>query len=206
MVALLSLAWAQEISFLFMLILDIRSEAALFSGARFVAVSAAYTLNAAMQPLHISLRALLMDICPPQQQATASLWIMRLSATGSVIITSIAFFSSPSFKLLSAICCTALFSLLALHTLEARYYYHKTEERQNEKLGRWTIGSFVERTRQLVSKATHLPNITHRACRTQLFSWFGWFPALFYMGRYARRFFPTRVLCSLHPVSLSGPI
>lgn len=186
MVALLSLAWAQDIGFLFVLALDIRSEAAMVTGAKFVAVFAAYTLNAAMQPLHISLRAIIMDTCPPQQQATASIWIMRLSATGSVLITSIAFFTSPSFKLLSAVCCTALFSLLALHTLEARCYYHASEERQSGKLGRWTIGSFVARTRQLVSKATQLPNTTHRVCRTQLFSWFGWFPALFYMGRYVR--------------------
>jgi solute carrier family 45 protein 1/2/4 len=196
MVALLSLAWAQEIACLFMLIFHIRSEAAMAPAAKFIAVFAAYTLNIAMQPLNISLRALLMDICPPRQQATASLWIMRLSATGSVLVTSIAFFSSPSFKLLSVVCCTALFLLLALHTLEARYYY-STEERQSWKLEKGTIRSYVSRVRQLGIKATHMPNITHRVCRTQLFSWFGWFPALFYMGRYVRISFPLR----LHSVS-----
>lgn len=203
MVALLSLAWAQEISFVFVLALDIRSEAAMVSCAKFVAVSAAYTLNTAMQPLHISLRALLMDICPPQQQATASLWIMRLSATGSVLITSIAFFSSPSFKLLSAICCIALSSLLVLHTLEARHYYSTTEGWQSGRLETWTIRSFVARTRRLTSKATHLPIITHRVCRTQLFAWFGWFPALYYMGRYVLCFFSAYALCGFHPASLS---
>lgn len=136
-----------RISLLFMLVLDIESEAAIVSLTKLITVSAAYTLNAATQPLHINLRALLMDICPPQQQATVSLWITRLSATGSVLITSIVFCLSTSFSLLSAVSCTALFSLLALHTLGARYYYRMIEERQAGKLGMWETGCFAARLR-----------------------------------------------------------
>ncbi|KAJ6214399.1 hypothetical protein PSV09DRAFT_1035933, partial [Bipolaris maydis] len=181
MMALLSFAWAQEISFLLMRIFDTKSDAATVSGAKFVAASAVYALNAAMQPLHISLRALLMDICQPQQQATASLWVMRFSATGSVLVTSIAFFSTPSFKPLSIFCCSALSSLLVLHTLEARRYY-ATQQRQSWKLGMWMFRSFASRIRQIAILSTQLPNITRRVCRIQLLSWFAWFPALFYMG------------------------
>ncbi|KAK1565914.1 uncharacterized protein LY79DRAFT_573123 [Colletotrichum navitas] len=183
-VALLCLAWAQEASALFLGALRLDSPIAVVTGGKLVAVVAIYLLNIAMQPLHISLRALLMDVCPPQQQATASLWITRLSSSGSVLGTGFAFFTEPSFKILSLICCAAMCLLLGIHTLRALEYYAKQREEmsgRSEVNKAWNLRSMVSKMRRIVKKSMRLPEVTRIVCRTQMWSWLAWFPVLFYM-------------------------
>ncbi|KAK2049014.1 hypothetical protein LZ31DRAFT_591066 [Colletotrichum somersetense] len=164
-VALICLAWAQEASSFFLGVLRLDSPAAVVTGGKFVAVVTIYLLNIAIQPMHISLRALLMDVCPPQQQATASLWITRLSSSGSVLGTGLAFFTKPSFKLLSVICCAALCSFLSMHTISAHDYYAKQEE---EILGKvevkdtGNLRSVASKMRCLVNMSVRLPEVTHQ--------------------------------------------
>lgn len=186
--ALLCLAWAPAIGTLALAALgrDSSSPPAIETAGKCVAVVAIYALNFSMQPLHLGLRALLMDVCPPHQQTMASLWITRLSSTGSVVGTATAYFSSPSFRFLSTMCCVALGGLLALHSLEARQHYARMDCRACEVKGS-TYRSVARRLLLLAMKSKNLPPVTRRVCRAQLWSWFAWFPVLFYMSRYVSR-------------------
>ncbi|KAK2052708.1 hypothetical protein LY76DRAFT_650365 [Colletotrichum caudatum] len=183
-IGLLCLSWARESSALVLGALRLDAPAAVVTGGKLVAVVAVYLLNIAMQPIHISLRALLIDICSPQQQATASLWITRLSSSGSVLGTAFAFFTEPSFKSLSAMCCAALFLLLGVHTIFAHKYYVEQREEMGQRghvYNAWDLRSIASKMRQLVKKSTRLPEATRIVCRTQMWAWLAWFPVLFYM-------------------------
>ncbi|TLD08633.1 uncharacterized protein PgNI_06760 [Pyricularia grisea] len=81
MTSLMGLAWAKEIGLTIAKVLGYGSAAGL--AAKITAVITLYVMNIAMQPVLFNLRALLMDLCPLEQQAEASLWITRYSTGGS---------------------------------------------------------------------------------------------------------------------------
>lgn len=176
------LAWADGIGATLGNLFPHSSDATIFSG-KVTAVVAAYVLNVSMQPLHINLRASLMEYCPPHQQAVASLWITRFSAFGSVFGTSIAYFASPSFKLLAASSCCVLGAALVLHGIETRRQMAVLTPLQRREAAPESLALVVSRFGRLFRLAFRLPHVTRRVCRTQMFAWFGWFSMLYYMNR-----------------------
>lgn len=176
------LAWADGIGAALGSLFSYNSNAAILFG-KVAAVVAAYVLNVSMQPLHINLRASLMEYCPLHQQAIASLWITCFSAFGSVFGTSIAYFASPSFKLLAASSCCVLGVALILHGVETRRQMAVLTLLKRQEVTRESIASVIRRFGCLFRLALRLPNVTRRVCRTQMFAWFGWFSMLYYMNR-----------------------
>lgn len=180
------LAWADKIGASLGQVVSPRSEEGTTTLLiKTTAVVAAYVLNVSMQPLQINLRASLMDKCPPHQQTVASLWITRYSAFGSVLVTSIAYFASPSFKPLAVSSCFVLGITLVIHGVETRRQKAAmlAVQGQGRSARPLSLALTASRFRRLFALLFTLPSVTRRVCRTQMFAWFGWFTMLYYMNR-----------------------
>ncbi|RFU72111.1 sucrose transporter [Trichoderma arundinaceum] len=73
-----------------------------------------YTLNFAIQPLQLGLRASVIDHFKPNQQVAANLWISRLQSLGSVFVALVGLGYSPAFWDLSIAVVCVLVPLLGI--------------------------------------------------------------------------------------------
>lgn len=151
--------------------------------AKFVAAAAMYAINFAMQPLNLGMRALAVDFFPPHQQPLVSLWSSRFQSLGAVFIALVGYVGNkPLFDVLARVSAATL-SLLLLPVLIAdpgqTWVRRKPAPAPRASPHRRGL-SLCDYPRGVWSKMCHLPPVTRKACRTQLFAWFFWFPILVY--------------------------
>ena len=136
-----------------------------------------YTLNFAIQPLQLGLRAAVVDQFVPAQQPTANLWVSRFSALGSVFVTLVGLGYSPTFWELSVLVTSILALLLVLVALTKTTKSASICSKKAKNVEQVSLCAHLSR---VLMKARHLPPITRRTCRMQLVSWFAWFFILNY--------------------------
>lgn len=148
--------------------------------SRMIAGVSIYSLNLALQPLQLGLRASVVDNFSPEQQPVANLWINRFSALGSAFVTFVALVYSPVFWNLTIVVASILAMLLGIvaftitgnHT-SPRTRHGDAEFPEPKTTLKWHVS-------QLLKKASKLPPVTRYTCRVQIVSWFAWFLVLHY--------------------------
>ncbi|GFF21993.1 general alpha-glucoside permease [Aspergillus udagawae] len=188
-VALLALAWVQEIvgGFLGIFGVDPASD-----GTRttiiFLATVLMYCLDFAINTVQAGIRAFIVDNAPAHQQESANAWASRLTGVGNILgyifgyldLPKIfPFFGNTQFKVLCALSSLALGITLGISCS----YIHERDPRlegppSSDSLG--LVGFF----RQVFKSIKFLPPQIAKVCEVQLAAWVGWFPFLFYATTY----------------------
>jgi solute carrier family 45 protein 1/2/4 len=148
-------------------------------------------LNISIQPLQSGLRSLIIDICPKQQQSTASAWAGRFTGIGNIlgyVLGSLPLGDSEvwRFRLLSLVSVitlitTVLITVFFIHEDEPREYIYELREE-----------SFLLRAIRGVRNGwSAMSSKSRRICSAQFFSWMGWFGFLFYSTSYIGRLYLT---------------
>ncbi|KAF4232581.1 hypothetical protein CNMCM8980_009466 [Aspergillus fumigatiaffinis] len=188
-VALLALAWVQEIvgGFLGIFGVDPASD-----GTRttiiFLATVLMYCLDFAINTVQAGIRAFIVDNAPAHQQESANAWASRLTGVGNILgyifgyldLPGIfPFFGNTQFKVLCALSSLALAITLSISCS----YIHERDPRlegppSSDSQG--IVGFF----RQVFKSIKFLPPQIAKVCEVQLAAWVGWFPFLFYATTY----------------------
>ena len=155
-----------------------------------VAVLSVCALSLAVQPLQCALRALILDVCPPEQQVQAQSWQARLSSIGQVVGCAAGLLYRPgndslgeisTFRILSvmavlAVSMTATFTCLGVEETTFRPAH------RNGGAG-VRLHSVFCRLFQTFHEASWL---VRRVLFIQFMAWMGWFNFLFYNTRFGR--------------------
>ena len=153
-------------------------------------------LNVSMQPLQSGLRALIVDVCPSEQQNFASAWAGRFTGISNIlgyILGSLPLgFLPPGneawrFRFLSLLSVT----LLASTVLITIYFIREEDPRESAYVPR--EGMLLLRTlRDVKDGWSSMPLQARRVCFVQFFAWMGWFGFLFYSTSYVGQLYLTR--------------
>ncbi|RDW57828.1 MFS general substrate transporter-30 [Coleophoma crateriformis] len=147
-------------------------------------------LNFAVQPVQGCLRALIVDTCPKDQQATANAWAGRIISIANVLSYFCGYIDLASlfpalggtqFKVLSSVTSVALGVSIAMTCWTVK-----------ERPGAWhepdidSSRNLLHELGYLAKRYRDLPLQVQRVCIIQVFAWMGWFPFLFYVELYIR--------------------
>lgn len=142
-------------------------------------------LNIAIQPVQMGIRALIVDTCPPHQQAQAMTYASCITGVGSIVGYALGFvelpqwlpwFGNTQFKCLSVAASLALGLVIAVSmavVTEKKVVFDI--EKTDMGIGVTGVVRQVLRTVKLMS--TDMKTI----CKVQFFAWMGWFPFLNYV-------------------------
>ncbi|KAF4167050.1 hypothetical protein CNMCM6936_005712 [Aspergillus lentulus] len=185
-VALLALAWVQEIVGGFLGIFGVDPASA---GTRTTIISLATVLMYCLDfAINTGIRAFIVDNAPAHQQESANAWASRLTGVGNILgyifgyldLPKIfPFFGNTQFKVLCALSSLALAITLSISCS----YIHERDPRlegppSSDSQG--LVGFF----RQVFKSIKFLPPQIAKVCEVQLAAWVGWFPFLFYATTY----------------------
>jgi solute carrier family 45 protein 1/2/4 len=150
-----------------------------------VAVLSIILLQIAIQPVQVGLRALIIDICPPQQQNQASAWIARMIGVGNILGQLAGSTNIPKrFPFLAKtqlkdVC--ILSSLLLFLAVTVLCISIKEKDPNDSNLSRQDSrdqgGGFME----VLVTIRKLPKEIMDVWSIQFFSWMGWFPFISYI-------------------------
>ena len=151
---------------------------------RVVATAWIWALNIAIQPVQAGIRALIVDCCPPGQQAQANAYAGCIISLGTVLGYASGFVSLPDvlpwlgdtqFK---GLCVVASLVLSLTVTVTCLVVMEETAV-INDKIAKSRSGVFAV-FGQILSTAETMPRKIKRVCIVQFFAWIGWFPFLFF--------------------------
>ncbi|KAF2680032.1 MFS general substrate transporter [Lentithecium fluviatile CBS 122367] len=188
--AITALAWITPITDLICSIHGVPSMAG--SLVLYWAIFWVVVLNIGIQILQSASRALILDVCPSQQQALASAWAGRFTGVGNILGYMLGSVPLPllgggleawRFRWMAA---CAVVALSATVTVTAFYIHEQPpqvptcDEGDNE-----TVVSPIIRTfRAVVQGVVSMPPKAAQVCKVQFFSAMGWFGFLFYNSTY----------------------
>ncbi|KAF4207839.1 hypothetical protein CNMCM8927_002152 [Aspergillus lentulus] len=185
-VALLALAWVQEIVGGFLGIFGVDPASA---GTRTTIISLATVLMYCLDfAINTGIRAFIVDNAPAHQQESANAWASRLTGVGNILgyifgyldLPKIfPFFGNTQFKVLCALSSLALAITLSISCS----YIHERDpklEGPPSSDSQGLVGFF----RQVFKSIKFLPPQIAKVCEVQLAAWVGWFPFLFYATTY----------------------
>jgi solute carrier family 45 protein 1/2/4 len=144
-------------------------------------------LNVGIQTLQATSRALILDVCPSEQQALASAWVGRFTGVGNILGYILGSLPLPllgeawRFRWMAACAIMALSTTVALTvlsvtertTLRAVCDYEYDE-------GQPTESRIARSFRSIMQGFTSMPPKAQRVCRVQFFGAMGWFAFQFY--------------------------
>lgn len=153
------------------------------------AVLGIWALNIAIQPVQTSLRALIVDICPPGQAVQGNSYASTAVIIGSAVGYGCGFIGLPSvltsnswnienaeFKGLCAIASLALGGTVAVTACVAR---EKRWVGESEGIGGREKFGVRDVWGEILEAVGTLPGSIGRVCVVQFFAWLAWFPFLF---------------------------
>ena len=162
---------------------------------RIGAITCITFFSLSVQLLQSGLRALIVDVCPLEQQTLASAWAGRLAAIGSIfgyILGSLPLdagslesetrrFRFLSFVSVAVLVCTVGITSWWIHEEDSRGMTHRSPD---ESL-------FFHVSRNLMHTWSSMTSQARHTCFVQFFAWMGWFGFLFYSTSYVGRLFLT---------------
>ncbi|EAW12530.1 putative sucrose transporter [Aspergillus clavatus NRRL 1] len=188
-VALLTLAWVQEIVRSFLRIFGVDPAS---TGTRttiiVVATVLMYCLDFAINTVQAGIRAFIVDNAPHHQQESANAWASRLTGVGNILgyifgyldlPRILPFLGNSQFKVLCALSSLALGITLAISCS----YIQERDPRLDGPASSASLG-LVGFFRQVFKSIRLLPPQIAKVCEVQLAAWVGWFPFLFYATTY----------------------
>jgi solute carrier family 45 protein 1/2/4 len=160
---------------------------------RICAVLSICMLGLAVQPLQCGLRALVLDLCPAEQQVRAQAWAVRFSGMGQILGCAAGVLGVPStsslgglwtFRILSvvailAVNITAIVTCLGVQEPSRLRLHHRQRSHHSplHDILRSLIRTFIEAS-----------PLIRRVLSVQILAWMGWFTFLFYNTRFVRLF------------------
>ncbi|RKP08213.1 major facilitator superfamily domain-containing protein, partial [Thamnocephalis sphaerospora] len=176
--SLFLIGWAKDIARLHLL--DART--LIYDGRRqqsqlavWIAVIAFYLVDFAVNAGKCAIRALVVDVLPPEKQERGNAWAGGMIGVGSVcgyfmgmvnLVELLPALGNSQMKVLCVLASLALLTAVGITCVAV------TERRYT--------GSSIATLRQLMRTARQLPPSIQRVCNVQFFAWIGWFPFLFY--------------------------
>ena len=155
-----------------------------------LAVVCVCVVTFAIQAFQAGVRALIVDVCPLEQQVSASAWSARWNGLGSVCLTLVGYadarwtlFSgegNAKFKTLAAVVAVSVAVTVGLvcFLIPDRPSESGLEDCNNESL--LGVCRSVWSVKQLRQNWESLPPVSLQVCKIQLVAWLGWFPVLYY--------------------------
>jgi len=133
----------------------------------------------------MGLRALIVEACPPQQQAQATAYASCITGIGSILGYGSGFVDLPNLlpwfgnTQLKCLCVLASLALsvavaITLHTIKDQTIVLDNESIRT-KANIWGVYRKIRRCIKL------MPKDMTRVFKVQFFAWMGWFPFLFYI-------------------------
>ncbi|KAI1859473.1 hypothetical protein JX265_010476 [Neoarthrinium moseri] len=157
------------------------------------AIACVGVITFAMQAYQSGVRALIVDNCPPQQQAAASAWSMRWNVAGNLVLSTVGFLDAKrtffrpegnaKFKILAVVttaCIVVTVGLVSYYVADSSQNPRGKSRQPLTKLC-WSMLCPAE----LSKHWNQLPPVSHRVCTIQLFAWVAWFPVLYYTSTFA---------------------
>lgn len=196
-VSLIALAWISNSMRALSAAFGVHSHESVKTAIQIGTVICITLLNLSMQPLQSGVRALIVDVCPSEQQSIASAWAARFTGISNIlgyILGSLPFnfFTHDNeawrFRFLSIISIIALLVSIII----TAYFIHEDDPREltNEPpKGIVFLGTF----RNLKMGWLSMPYQARRVCFVQFFAWMGWFGVLFYSTSYVGRMYVTEM-------------
>lgn len=189
--SLLVMAWAPSLSILNTNVANGDLGATLFEShptrlGITLTVLSVFSLQAAIQPTQIGLRALIVDMCSAHQQNAASAWAARMIGVGNVLgqmagssdLTGLlpSTMSIDQFQIMCTITSIALLATLSATCLLVKEEVPRAaiSKKRSGTRQRHTIGQEILVTVQC------LPSSIVNVWQVQFFAWMGWFPFLYY--------------------------
>lgn len=198
-VSLLLLAWVREIVGGALAVLGVsRDSAATINTIIFFATIAMYVLDFAINTIQAGLRAFIVDNAPAHQQEAANAWASIMTGIGNVIGYVVAyldlpnvfpFFGNSQFKVLGVISCITLASTVLISC-----GYIKERDPTLDDPPEVENPGLVAFFKQVYHSIKRLPPQIRKICEVQFFSWFGWFPFLFYITTYVGQLYVDPIL------------
>lgn len=196
-VSIISLAWAGSTGYWVAAVLfSAGPVAAAGTIAKTCAVLSVCMLSLAVQPLQCGLRALIFDLCPPEQQGRAQAWAARFSSLGQILGCVAGLLGNPrttsseetlTFRMLSVMAVLAVTSTVVVtcFCVEEPSLHHTRGRQESE---RFPLLGIIHTLSQTCSKG---PSLMRSVLSIQILSWMGWFTFLFYNTRFVRPLKPS---------------
>ena len=185
-ISLLALAWVDELVHHAAWTVGISTQSHHLKTATLTAAASfIWILNFAIQPLQCGIRALIIDLCPPEDMDEANAWASRtisiasLLGYGAGVVDApvlLHFSTNPRFKAL----CVLAVCVLLVTTCSCIFFLREAdpnEEGLTDAKPNGILGKF-EYIRASIFNLS--PDIIE-VCKVQFFSWMGWFMFLYYI-------------------------
>jgi solute carrier family 45 protein 1/2/4 len=191
--SLIALAWVSNIMHALAAIVNIHSDEGVKTMIQIGIIVCITLLNLSIQPLQSGLRALIVDICPSEQQSVASAWAGCFSGFSNILgyilgSLPLGFVSHDNevwrFRFLSLVSVVALGATVLL----TAYFIHEEDPREFAYAPR--EGMLLIRVLRAVKNSwSSMPAQSQHVCLVQFFAWMGWFGFLFYSTSYVGRLY-----------------
>lgn len=188
------LAWSQDlVSGGLHAVLGLSPESAVVRNCTIaVAIVSMYVLDAALNTVQATLRALIADVAPEHQQQPANAWASGIMGAGTILgyvfgyldlPKYLSFLGDSQFKILCAISSASLASavLVTCLCITERNPNLDSPAARNSKGESMGLVAFF---RHVISSIRRLPAQIRGVCMVQLAAWIAWFPFLFYVTTY----------------------
>lgn len=148
-----------------------------------LAIALIYAMNISIQPIQSGLRSLIIENCPPHQQAQAAAWASVLMGIGNIFGYLCGFTFLPAFFGLGGLTqfqCLCLIASLALAVTTSINCIIR-EDYSARSLPVRLEGTGVKVVcRDLIHTYRFMPSKIRKVFHIQFCAWMGWFPFLFY--------------------------
>lgn len=191
--SLTALAWISKLVLTLSKVFGIHSQESIRITTQYGTITCIILLNISIQPLQSGVRALIVDVCPSEQQSIASAWAGRFTGIGNILgymlgSLPLGFVSHDHeawrFRYLSLLSVSVLAVTVAITT----YFIHEEDpdERSYEPQGGFPPLRILRNVR---AGLRNMPPQARRVCTIQFFAWMGWFGFLFYSTSYISRLY-----------------
>lgn len=149
-----------------------------------VAVMTIYVVDFAVNAVQANCRSLIVDTLPEHKQQLGSAWASRMVSAGQIFVYGVSALDLPrifgnalgdtQFKQLCVISATGLLFAVGVtcYSVQERVLLNTRDEKRH--------ASLVKVLSQILRTIWHLPKRIRGICWVFFWTWFGWFPFLFY--------------------------
>lgn len=187
-ISLITLAWVGDIIHALAAVLGVHTYEGVQTPIQIATILCITLLNLSIQPLQSGLRALIIDVCPPEQQSVANAWAGRFTGISNIIGYILGSFPLGSilrdnetwrFRFLSLLSA----AILVITVLVTVYFIREDDSREStyERVEGMLLIRILGNAKNGWSS---MPLQSQRVCVVQFFSWMGWFGFLFYSTPY----------------------
>ncbi|KAH6717018.1 major facilitator superfamily domain-containing protein [Leptodontidium sp. MPI-SDFR-AT-0119] len=158
-----------------------------------------YVLNISIQPVQMSMRALIIEQAPPAQQQRASAWASYMTGAGNIFGYTVGYlqvekwFERPSLTHFQGLCVTASI-VLSCAVFTTCFFVRERDSRSMALTKRSrvsTLRNMASVPRDLMYCYSNMPQNIRKICHIQFWAWMGWFPFLYYSTTYIKDLYMT---------------